>query len=113
MEVEIPEAWRNTVARVLRQPSLGGVLIRRSARQDWADMFPGAFDSELRDALASALDNPRLHGRSISGMAEPGEVFDFIFWHLGRSVYAKICLQRPSLVVIIYSSHRPLKGNDL
>jgi len=113
MEIEIPEEWRTRVGGILREPRLGRVLIRRSARQDWADMFPGAFDLELQDALADAVDNPNLRGRSITDMKEPGETYDFIFWHQSRSVYAKICLQRPDSVVIVYSAHRPLKGDKL
>jgi len=76
-------------------------------------MFPGAFDYELRDALADALENPDLRGQPVFGMAEPGETYEFIFRHEGQAVYAKICLQRPNLLVIIYSSHRPLKGDTL
>lgn len=76
-------------------------------------MFPGAFDCELNDALAAAVDDPTLVGRQVFGMEEPGEVYEFIFRREERAVYAKICLQRPDLVVIVYSAHRPLKGVKL
>lgn len=76
-------------------------------------MFPGAFDLELRDALAAAVSDPALTGREVLTMEEPGEVYEFIFWHDGRKVYSKICLQKSDLVVIVYSAHRPLKGDTL
>jgi hypothetical protein len=60
----------------------------------------------------TAVSDPTLIGRRVLGMQEPGEVYEFMFWHLGRQVYAKICLQ-PSLVVIVYSAHRPLRGDRL
>lgn len=76
-------------------------------------MFPGAFDLELKDALAAAVADSTLKGRKVLTMEEPGEVYDFIFSHEGRKVYSKICLQEPDLVVIVYSAHRPLKGDTL
>src|SRR5260221_4895933 len=101
MELQIPEGWRNIVAQILRRQR-GTVLIRRRARQDWSDMFPGAFDFELNEALAAAVDNRTLTGRKVFDMEEPGEVYEFIFWHDRRKVYAKICLQQSDLVVIVY-----------
>jgi len=76
-------------------------------------MFPDDFDCDLRDALAAAVDDSALKGRKVVTMEEPGEVYEFIFSHDRRKVYSKICLQEPDLVVIVYSAHRPLKGDTL
>jgi len=75
-------------------------------------MFPGAFNTEILAAIADALEKPTLMGRQILTMTEPGEVWDFIFHHQKHAVYAKINLT-PDPAVIIYSAHRPLKGETL
>jgi hypothetical protein len=71
----------------------------------------------MRVKLGAGFENhvfhPDLRGQPVFAMAEPGETYEFIFRHEGQAVYAKICLQRPNLLVIIYSSHRPLKGDTL
>jgi hypothetical protein len=75
-------------------------------------MFPGDFDYDRNEAIAAAIQDPTLLGRRVFGMEEPGDVYEFIFSHRSRNVYAKINLQ-PNGDVIVYSAHRPLKGETL
>jgi hypothetical protein len=46
-------------------------------------------------------------------MDEPGETYGFIFQHRSRTLYAKLNLTEPDKVVIVYSAHRPLHGEEL
>lgn len=46
-------------------------------------------------------------------MEEPGETYAFIFFYRNLAVYAKINLTAPEQVVIIYSAHRPVYGEQL
>lgn len=100
------------MVRLLRHGVESQVLIRRRARQDWSDLFSDEFDWNLREAMAEALS-----ARSVSGkrqwMDEPGETYAFIFTYRDRKVYGKINLTDPDCLVIIYSAHRPLQGEDL
>jgi hypothetical protein len=107
----IPEHWKNAVRQKLTS-NPASVFLRRSARQDWCDMFPGAFNTEIYGGIADALETPDIQGRQITTMIEPGEVWEFIFKHQGYPVYTKINLC-PDQTIIIYSAHRPLKGETL
>jgi hypothetical protein len=112
-KVAIPKPWRLTVAAILREGLPRKVFIRRRAAQDWRDLFPGAYEYELRDALAYVLEHNELCGKRHE-MDEPGETYAFYFDHSGRRIYAKINLTAPDKVVIVYSAHRPLfdEGTD-
>jgi len=46
-------------------------------------------------------------------MKERGTVYEFIFDHRQTKIYSKINLSPDGTVVIIYSAHRPLKGDTL
>ncbi|HVW19705.1 MAG TPA: hypothetical protein VHC86_00675 [Opitutaceae bacterium] len=113
MDSPIPAEWRQPVCRILSSCSLSGVEIRQRARRDWQALFPGAFDSEIFDAFLKALRNPMQTGRLVTTMAEPGTVYEFIFEHEGRQIYGKVNLLPSGQVIIIYSAHRPLKGETL
>jgi len=45
-------------------------------------------------------------------MNEPGESYAFIFHFRNLPIYAKANLTTAEEVVIIYSAHRPLKGEE-
>lgn len=108
----IPKRWRTKVAAILREGKPGAVFIRQRARRDWASLTSCPFDSLLREVIADALDEEGLVGRKHE-MDEPGETYGFIF-HFGRlGLYAKVNLVTPDEVVIVYSAHRPLKGEEL
>lgn len=112
MSCEIPTPWRDTVVHLLRHSVGDQVLIRQRARQDWSDLFPDGFDWDLREAMADALSAAGIPGKR-HWMDEPGESYAFIFSHRGRKVYGKINLTEPDRLVIIYSAHRPLQGEEL
>ncbi len=112
MPVEIPQLWRQSVAELLRNGNAEQVLIRQRARRDWSSLFPDHFDYQLRDALADALDREVTSGKRHE-MEEPGETYGFIFHHAGRPIYGKVNLTDPDHVVIVYSAHRPLLGNEI
>jgi hypothetical protein len=107
----IPPEWRKTVAAILREGKEGTVLIRRRAAQDWRDIFPDAFDYELLDTLALTMDEADLMGKRHE-MSEPGETYAFFFNYKQRRLYGKINLTNPDPTVIVYSAHRPLKGEE-
>jgi hypothetical protein len=46
-------------------------------------------------------------------MDEPGEAYAFIFHYNDVAIYAKVNLIAQSEVVVVYSAHRPLKGEEL
>jgi len=108
--VPIPKTWRQTVAAILREGHPNKVFIRRRPAQDWRDLFPDAFDYELRETLANVLEN-ELSGKPHQ-MEEPGETYAFIFDHRGRRIYTKINLTEPDKLVIVYSAHRPLFAEE-
>jgi hypothetical protein len=114
MGIPIPEPWRKRVCAILNSGSLKtSIIIRERARRDWSDLFPDLFICDLLNALSEALDDSELVGNQVFGMNEPGEVYEFIFTHSKRPVYAKVNLCPGGKVIIIYSAHRPLKGQTL
>jgi hypothetical protein len=107
----IPESWRSKVADLLREGKAGTVFIRQRARRDWASLTSCPFDSLLREVLAEALTEGRTPGRRHE-MDEPGEAYGFIFTFRDLPIYAKVNLTVAGEVVIVYSAHRPLKGEE-
>ncbi len=109
---QIPKTWCDATAHILRDNRPGSVIIRQRARRDWASMPWNPFDYELLDELADALERKALTGKKHT-MDEPGETYSFIFYHQNFPVYTKLNLTHQGQLVIIYSAHRPLKGDDL
>lgn len=89
------------------------IIIRKRALDDWSALFPTLFPGDLLNALSEALEDPELIGNQVLWMQEPGEVYEFIFTYASRRIYAKINLSPDGKVIIIYSAHRPLKGETL
>ena len=113
MDAPLPPEWRHSVCRILSSHTLANVIVRQRALRDWQSLFPGAFPHDLLDAFLKALRNPSQTGRLVSSMEEPGMVYEFIFEHEERLVYGKMNLRSDGNVVIVYSAHRPLKGDTL
>ncbi len=113
MTSPIPKPWKAQVVAILRTGNLDRILIRKRTQDDFQSLFPGAFRMELLDCLADALALDALEGRLVTGMKEPGTVYEFIFLHSSVPIYSKINLCPDGSVIIIYSAHRPLKGNSL
>lgn len=113
MTAPIPTNWKSQVVAILRSGNLNRILIRRRAQDDFQSLFPGAFRMDLLECLADALALDAIEGRPVTGMNEPGTVYEFIFHHRQTPIYSKINLCPDGTVVIIYSAHRPLRGNSL
>jgi hypothetical protein len=113
MAEPIPQSWKEKVLAVLHSNNRAKIIIRERARINWSDLFPDLFTGDLLIALSEALEQPDLPGKQEFGMNEPGEVYAFIFTHSSRQVYTKINLCPDGTMVIIYSAHRPLKGETL
>jgi hypothetical protein len=109
----IPKHWRQKVVVILRDGRPSKVIVRRRALNDWQAKFPDEFfEFTLRDALADALADNGIVGKRYE-MDEPGETYGFLFQHKGFSLYAKVNLTEPDQIVIVYSAHRPLEGEQL
>jgi hypothetical protein len=108
----ISKTWRTKVTGILREGKVGTVFIKQRARRDWASLTSCPFDSALREVIAEALEDEGLIGKKYE-MDEPGETYGFIFQFRSVAIYAKVNLTIPEEVVIIYSAHRPLKGDEL
>lgn len=110
----IPETWRSAVRKTLKRGDARQIALTRRAWHEWQAQFPKFnFDYELFDVLANALDDPALAGNQVTGMKDPGTTYEFIFRHENQPVYAKINLFPDNTVVIVYSAHRPTKGDTL
>src|SRR5207247_1674898 len=108
----IPKEWRREVAAILREGCQCKVLIRRRARLDWAATFPNAFEYELREAMAAALEIKGVQGTR-HYMDEPGVTYAFMFINDNRQLYGKINLTEPDHIIIVYSAHIPLQGDEI
>ncbi|MBU6401495.1 MAG: hypothetical protein KGS61_14355 [Verrucomicrobia bacterium] len=113
MGITLPASWRSRVRAILDSGDRKKIIVRQRALRDWLILFPDLFPGDLPNALSEALEDPELEGVQVFGMQEPGEIYEFIFSHANRRVYTKINLCPDGTVVIIYSAHRPLKGDTL
>ncbi len=109
----VPAIWRTRVCFILDSGDRSKIRIRQRALNDWSALFPQLFTCDLLSALSDALKDPDLIGNEVPFMQEPGETYEFIFTHDRRRVYAKLNLSPDGDLVIIYSAHRPLKGETL
>jgi hypothetical protein len=113
MATMVPEQWRLRICFILDSGDRKRVLVRHRAILDWSALFPNLFTCDLLSALSEALKDPEIVGNQVLFMQEPGETYEFIFTYLGKRVYAKLNLSPDGKVVIVYSAHRPLKGETL
>ena len=112
-EVEIPVEWRRCVCEILRSQDSRRISVVQRAMNEWYAAFPDTFPFELYNALASALEVDGVKGKRVTGMFPPGEVWAFWFMFRGRRLYGKVNLVEGKLCVVVYSAHRPLKGDEL
>ena len=112
-EVEIPVEWRRRVCDILRTRDGRRILVVIRARHEWEAAFPASFAFELYKALLDALEVDGVTGKRVTGMAPPGEVWAFGFEHGGQRLYGKVNLLEGRLSIMVYSAHRPLKGDEL
>ncbi len=113
MSSPIPKDWRIKVSAILADGSMERIFVRRRAQHEFEALFPGAFRWDLLDCIRAALSRDEIEGNLVTGMDEPGTVYEFIFQHLQQHVYCKVNLSPDGSVIIIYSAHRPFKGHTL
>jgi hypothetical protein len=104
-ESPIPDGWRRTIARILRQKKSGTINWTKQATADREALFPDAWEYEFLDAIASALEIDGILGRLIETMRPPGVVYQFFFIFRKTKLFAKINLLPNGKVIIIYSCH--------
>ena len=111
---ELPEKWRQKVLAAMRG-EIGSpkILPTQQSRNDWEALFPDEFYPDLYDAVETALADPAIRVGEVLGMNEDAEVYHFFIHHRKTKVYVKIGLTADASSVILYSSHRPLKGDKL
>ncbi|MBE7497133.1 MAG: hypothetical protein HS117_19500 [Verrucomicrobiaceae bacterium] len=110
--VPIPAPWRKSVAAILRKGVSAEILVTQRARNEFEARFPDAWAFERNTAMADAITQDSVLGRRITGMREPGEVWAFWFHFRSIKLYAKINLTPSGKLIIIYSAHVPLKGEE-
>ena len=113
MASPIPSQWKQKVRSILSSGDRKRIIIRQRALLNWSDLFPDLYPGDLLIALSDALEESDLLGNQIADMDESGEVYEFIFTYSSRAIYSKINLCPDGTMVIIYSAHRPLKGEAL
>lgn len=112
MAERIPDNWKKAVTAILDK-GLERVKITLRAQQNFEELFPDTFNYNLIEVFADALRIPDLSGNKIEGMSPKGETYEFIFEYRRKLVYGKVCLREDGKLVVIFSAHRPLKGNAL
>jgi len=112
MSEPVPESWKQRVREILQAGDIKQIIVTARAGIEWSAMFPQLYNCDLWDALAEALKNPDLRGRRVIDMEESGEIYAFIFIFKRKDIYTKINLRPDGKIIIIYSAHRPLKGDQ-
>jgi hypothetical protein len=109
----IPKEWKDAVCSVLKTQDLSKIEVTLRAAREWQATFPLAWSYELYDEISNYLKTDVAVGKRVETMREPGTVYEFIFICKGRSFYSKINLRPNGELLIIYSAHPPLKGDQL
>lgn len=110
----IPYEWRRAVVAILQEGLHSKrIEVSRRAFVDYQSLFPSEFSYQMFEAFADALSLPEVFGKREYGMVPEGETYGFIFKHQRKEVYGKVCLTADGRVVVIFSAHRPLKGESV
>ncbi len=100
------------MAEILKAGKAHTRAMTNTARLDWMTLFPESFSFEIYSVLAGILArNATTDARQVLTMAEPGEVYEFLFVHSGRRMYAKVNLCDGHVSVLVYSAHLQRLGN--
>jgi hypothetical protein len=113
MPERIPDNWKKAVIQILEEGDSNCITITGRALRDFQAMFPGAFIYELYDAFIDGLSSSSIEGNRIADMRPRGATYEFLFIHRRRSLYGKVCLTPDHRLVVIFSAHRPSKGDTL
>ena len=108
----IPDAWREAVAKILREGDRDCIEWTKQAFLDWRAATLSQFRYEAYDAMANYLLTPGATGASIN-LPEDGETYAFLFPYRGHALYGKICLRTSKQHIKIVSTHAPRKGDKL
>lgn len=108
----IPKDWRDRVVAILEAGRAGTRAITNTARIDWMALFPESFSFEIYSVIAKVLKADEVtDARKVETMDEPGEVYEFLFVHMQRRMYAKVNLCEGKVSVLVYSAHLQRLGN--
>ena len=100
------------MAEILKAGKAHTRAMTNTARLDWMTLFPESFSFEIYSVIASVLSmNATTDARQVLTMSEPGEVYEFLFVHLGQRMYAKVNLCEGKVSVLVYSAHLQRLGN--
>lgn len=108
----IPDDWKESVVRILREGDDRNVLWTKQAFLDWRAATLSQFRYEAYDAIAEALAEAKICGKKVN-LPEDGETYAFFFRYAERILYAKICLRSSKVSIKIISTHTPRKGDQL
>src|ERR1700741_2093625 len=104
-ETEIPNEWRTATCQGLRIGTIGREIEQTvRSRRDWEAAFPAAFGCDLVAALLQTLSRSAVRGKQVL-LEEPGETWEFFFYHEERKMYGKVCLRLCGKRIKIISSH--------
>ena len=108
----IPKDWRDRVVAILEAGRAGTRAVTNTARIDWMALFPESFSFEIYSVIAKVLKADEVtDARKVETMDEPGEVYEFLFVHMQRRMYAKVNLCEGKVLVLVYSAHLQRLGN--
>jgi hypothetical protein len=108
----IPDAWRQSVVRILRAGDEKCIEWTKQALLDWRAATLSQFRFEAYEAMADGLSVDDAVGVEVD-LPEDGETFAFFFPYEQRILYGKICLRTSKLRIKIVSTHTPRKGDKL
>lgn len=111
-ENPIPEAWKQSVAQILREGDSSKIEWTKQAFLDWRAATLSQFRYEAYEAMFPYLEQPGLLGISVD-LPEDRETYAFFFSYIGQRLYAKICLRSCRVRIKIVSTHSPRKGDKL
>jgi len=112
--VQIPTEWKEAVCAILKSQDESKIEVTLRARLEWEATFPNAsWSFVMYDEFRKYLSAENAVGRPVKTMGTPGEVYEFIFESMGRPIYGKINLKPSGELIMIYSAHPPLKGDEL
>ena len=111
--IPIPAKWRTRVVAILQSGDKDKIQSTAQSDMDWSSAFPDSWDYQRIDAMAKALNTDGITGRHITDMVPECDACEFFFHFDGRKVLRKIGLLPNGVIIIIFSSHIPRKGDKL
>ena len=109
----IPAAWRRAVIDALASGDTERVVRVARARNEWSATFPDAWEYQWNEAFIAALEVDSITGRHITDMKPPCDAYAFWFTFDQTQLYGKIGLLPNGTVIIVFSSHIPMRGDQL